>query len=285
MLVDSHCHLNFPEFQDDLDGVVARARAAGVGCMQTICTHMGEFDEVHGIAQRYDDIYCSVGVHPHDSGKTELAEVEDLVERAKLPKVIGIGESGLDYYYEKSDRPSQQESFRRHIEAARISGLPIIVHTRDAEDDTIRILHEEYQKGEFKGVIHCFTSTKELAEKSLEIGMYISISGIATFKNAQDIRDTIKIIPQDRLLIETDAPFLAPVPHRGKPNEPAYVQYTNQLVANETGLTEDNCASITTENFFRLFDKAKNRQALHECAGVYSRRSPGNPGAVSPGRS
>lgn len=257
MLVDSHCHLNFPELKGDLDGVVARAREAGICFMQTICTHMDEFDEVHAIAQAYDGVGCSVGVHPHDSGKTELATVEALVEKAKLDRVIGIGETGLDYYYEKSDRPSQQESFRRHIEAARISGLPIIVHTRDAEDDTIRILHEEYQKGKFKGVIHCFTSTKELAEKSLEIGFCISFSGIVTFKSAQSIRDIIKLVPHDRILIETDAPFLAPVPHRGKTNEPSFVAHTNKLVADEIGLPEDNLASITTTNFFRLFDKAE----------------------------
>lgn len=257
MLVDSHCHLNFPELKGDLDAIVDRARTAGVGYMQTICTEMAEFEGVHAIAQRYPFIGCSVGVHPHDSGKTPLVEVDELVEKAKLDRVIGIGETGLDYYYEHSDRQSQQESFRRHIVAARISGLPIIVHTREADDDTIQILHEEYQQGAFKGVIHCFTSTRELAEKAMEIGFSISISGIATFKNAQDIRDTIKIIPHDRILIETDAPFLAPVPHRGKTNEPSFVSYINALVAGELGLDEEACATLTTNNFFQLFSKAQ----------------------------
>lgn len=257
MLVDSHCHLNFPELKVDLPGVISRARAAGVGCMQTICTEMDEFDEIYGIASAYADVYCSVGVHPHDSGKTELVDVEALVEKARMDRVIGIGETGLDFYYEHSDRASQEESFRRHIAAARISGLPLIVHSRDADSETIRILHEEYQQGAFKGLIHCFTSTQELADKSLEIGFYISFSGIVTFKNAGAIRSVMKTIPHDRFLIETDAPFLAPMPHRGKSNEPSFVQYTNKLVAQELGMDEETCASHSTENFFRLFDKAK----------------------------
>lgn len=257
VLVDSHCHLNFPELKGDLEGVISRARAAGVGCMQTICTEMAEFDELHNIANTYEDVFCSVGVHPHDSGKTELVDVKELVAKARMDRVIGIGETGLDYYYEHSDRASQQESFRRHIAAARITGLPLIVHSRDADADTISILHEEYQKGEFKGLIHCFTSTQEIADKSLEIGFYISFSGIATFKNAGAIRDVIKTIPHNRFLIETDAPFLAPVPHRGKSNEPSFVQFTNKLVAEQLGMDEETCAKHSTENFFRLFDKAK----------------------------
>lgn len=257
MLVDSHCHLNFSELKADLDGVIARARAAGVGCMQTICTEMEEFDEVYSIAERYDDVYCSVGVHPNDSGKTALVDVEVLVEKARLGKVIGIGETGLDYHYETSDRATQQESFRRHIKASQITGLPIIVHSRDADEDTIAILHEAYQQDKFTGVIHCFTSTQFLADKALEIGFYISFSGIATFKNAQSIRDTLKTVPHDRILIETDAPFLAPMPHRGKTNEPAFVGHTNECVAAELGLDAQACAELTAENFFRLFNKAR----------------------------
>lgn len=255
MLVDSHCHLNFPELKADLDGVIRRAHDAGVGVMQNICTEMAEFDEIYEMTQRYADVYCSVGVHPNDSGKAELVTVEELVEKTKLDKVIGIGETGLDYHYEHTDRVFQQQSFRTHIEAARISGLPLIVHSRDADEDTANILHEEYQKGAFKGLIHCFTSTEYLALKSLEIGFYISFSGIVSFKNAEPIRSTLKIIPKDRILIETDAPFLAPVPHRGKSNEPAFVKYTNKSVAETLGLSEDEVASITTSNFFSLFDK------------------------------
>jgi TatD DNase family protein len=257
MLVDSHCHLNFPELKADLDGVVERARAAGVGVMQTICTEMAEFDEIYAITERYEGVYCSVGVHPNDSGKAELVNVEDLVEKTKLPNVIGIGETGLDYHYEHTDRSFQQESFRRHIEAARITGLPLIVHSRDADEDTVNILNDEYQKGKFSGLIHCFTSTEYLAKKSIEIGFYISFSGIVSFKNAESIRSTLKIIPNNMILIETDAPFLAPVPHRGKANEPAFVRYTNKSVADTLKMDEDVVAALTTNNFFNLFSKAK----------------------------
>lgn len=258
-LVDSHCHLNFPDFKDDLDAVVARARAAGVGVMQTICTEMAEFDEVLAIAERYEGIYCSVGVHPNDSGKQEVATAQELVEKAKHPLVIGIGETGLDYHYEYTQRERQKESFLNHIEAARITGLPLIVHTRDAEDDTIDILTSEYQKGKFNGVIHCFTSTKYLAEKAIEIGFYISFSGIITFKNANEIREVVKLVPSDRMLIETDSPFLAPVPNRGKRNEPEYVKYTNDIIANIKGTSPEECATITSNNFFQLFSKAKSK--------------------------
>jgi len=257
MLVDSHCHLNFPDFRDDLDGVVARARENGVGVMQTICTEMAEFDEIYGITERYKDIYCSVGVHPNDSGATEVVSAEELVEKAKFPKVIGIGETGLDYHYEKSDRETQKQSFIEHIKAARESGLPVIVHSRDADEDTVDILKHEMSKGYFKGIIHCFTSTKYLADKSIELGLYISLSGIISFKNAGAIRDAIADVPMDRLLVETDAPFLAPIPHRGKRNEPAFVKYTNKILSEIKQISEGECARITTDNFFRLFDKAK----------------------------
>jgi TatD DNase family protein len=257
MLVDSHCHLNFPDFKDDLDGVIQRARDAGVGVMQTICTDMAEFDEVHAIAQAYPDIYCSVGVHPNDSGDTKIVSAEELIAKTSHEKVIGIGETGLDYYYEKSDRGLQQQSFLEHIKAARVSGLPVIVHTRDADDDTVAILSDEMSKGSFKGLIHCFTSSKHLAEKALELGMYISLSGIISFKSAQNIRDAIAEAPLDRILVETDAPYLAPVPHRGKRNEPSFVIHTNRVLAEIKGITEAECAKATTDNFFRLFDKAQ----------------------------
>lgn len=257
MLVDSHCHLNFPDFKDDLDGVVERARAAGVRVMQTICTEMAEFDEVHGIAQRYDDVYCSVGVHPNESGETKISTAQELISKTSSAKVIGIGETGLDYHYERSDRDTQKASFLEHISAGRQTGLPVIVHTRDADEDTVQILTEEMGKGTFKCLIHCFTSSKYLAEKALELGCYISLSGIISFKNAQSIRDAVKDAPLERLLVETDAPYLAPVPYRGKRNEPSFVIHTNKMLADIKGVSEEECATITTENFFRLFDKAK----------------------------
>jgi TatD DNase family protein len=257
LLVDSHCHLNFPEFKEDIEGVITRARAAGVRVMQTICTEVEEFEEVSGIAAQHEGIYCSVGVHPNESEQKSKAELDFLLSNAAHPKVIGIGETGLDYHYAYSSRPVQQESFRVHIEAARKTKLPIIVHTREADEDTVNILAEEMKKGVFTGVIHCFTSTQYLADKALEMGFYISISGIVTFKTAQSIRDTVKTVPLDRLLVETDAPFLAPIPFRGKRNEPAYTVHTNRVVAELKGISEEECAKATTDNFFRLFNKAK----------------------------
>ena len=256
MLVDSHCHLNFPDFKEDLEGVISRAHEAGVVVMQTICTEMSEFDEVRAIAERHENIYCSVGVHPNDSGKTKIVSAKDLIEKTSSPKVIGIGETGLDYHYEKSDRASQKASFLEHIAAARETGLPLIIHTRDADEDTVVILTEEMAKGGFKGLIHCFTSSKYLADKAVELGFYISVSGIVSFKNAGDIRAALSGVPVDRLLVETDAPYLAPVPNRGKRNEPAFVKYTNKVLADIKGISEEECARVTTENFFRLFDKA-----------------------------
>lgn len=256
MLVDSHCHLNFPEFKADVEGVVARAKAAGVGVMQTICTEMAEFDEVYAIAERFEGVYASVGVHPNDSGKTAIVGHQELVRLAARPKVIGLGETGLDYHYQTSDSASQKASFLEHIQAARICGLPLIIHTRDADEDTVAMLQEEMGKGAFTGVIHCFTSSKYLADKCVEMGFYISLSGIITFKNAQAIRDAIADVPFDRLLVETDAPFLAPVPFRGKTNEPAFTLYTNKMLADIKGISEERCAEMTTDNFFRLFSKA-----------------------------
>lgn len=256
MLVDSHCHLNFPDFKEDLEGVISRAKASGVGVMQTICTEMDEFDEVRGIAQRFEGVFCSVGVHPNESGKTEIVSAQQLIERTSYKEVIGIGETGLDYHYETSDRESQRLSFIEHIKAARETGLPLIIHSRDADEDTVSILSTEMAKGKFKALIHCFTASGYLAEKTVELGCYISLSGIISFKNAQSIRDAIRLIPLDRLLVETDAPYLAPVPHRGKRNEPSFVLHTNKVLAELKGISEEECAHITTDNFFRLFDKA-----------------------------
>lgn len=257
MLVDSHCHLNFPDFAEDLDAVVARAREAGVGVMQTICTEMEEFDQIAGIAERYAGIYCSVGVHPNDSEKVHVPSLEELLEKTKHPKTIGIGETGLDYYYEKSDRSIQQLSFRTHIHCAQASGLPLIVHTRSADEDTVAILREEMARKPFSGVIHCFSASLELAEQALELGFYISFSGIVTFKNASIVHEAARRVPLDRVLVETDSPFLAPVPHRGKRNEPGFTREVNKSVAALKAISEEECAAGTTANFFRLFSKAK----------------------------
>jgi len=259
MLVDSHCHLNFKNFRDDLDAVIERARAAGVTVMQTICTEMDEFDEVHAIARRYDGVYCSVGVHPNDSVEQKQVTAEELIAKTSSPKVIGLGETGLDYHYEHAARDFQKKNFLEHIKASRATDLPVIVHSRDADADTIDILSSEISKCKFKFLIHCFTSGKELAEKSIELGGYISLSGIISFKNAQSIRDAIMNVPMDRLLVETDAPYLAPAPYRGKRNEPSFTIYTNRILAELKGITEQECARITTENFYRLFNKASTR--------------------------
>ncbi len=255
MLVDSHCHLDFPELFDDLDGVVARAREAGVDFMQTICTRLGEFEDVLGIARRYDDIYCSVGVHPHNAATEPGIAPDTIVTLAGDPKVIGVGETGLDYYYENSPRAAQQESFRTHIAAARETGLPLIVHSRDADADTAAILEDEMRAGAFTGLIHCFSTGRELAERAIGIGFYISVAGIVTFKNAEDLRDTVRDVPLERLLVETDAPYLAPAPRRGKPNEPAFVVHTAECIARLKGVSDAAFAAATTENFFRLFTK------------------------------
>lgn len=257
MLVDSHCHLNFPDFKDDINGVIARAKAAGVNIMQTICTEMAEFDDVYSIAENNEGVFCSVGVHPNDSGKQEIVLAQELIGKTSYKKVIGIGETGLDYHYEYSDRGLQKQSFIEHIKAAQATGLPLIVHTRDADEDTMQIINDEISKRSFKFLIHCFTSGKQLADVMVKLGGYISVSGIITFKNAQSIRDALADVPLDRILIETDSPFLAPIPHRGKRNEPSYVTQVNKALAMLKNISEEECAEITTANFFRLFDNVK----------------------------
>ncbi len=256
MLVDSHCHLDFADFVEDFDGVLSRARDAGVMTMQTICTRMTTFEQVRALAHAHDDLWCSVGVHPHNVESEGVVAAADLVAKAADPKVIGIGETGLDFFYDHSPREEQKASFREHIAASRETGLPLIVHTREADDDTMDILEEEMGKGAFPGLIHCFTSSAELARRSLAIGFSISISGIATFKSAQDLRDTILDVPLERLLVETDAPYLAPVPKRGKRNEPSFVKHTAALVAELKAVSEEEIAAVTTDNFFNLFSKA-----------------------------
>ena len=260
-LIDSHCHLDFPEFAPELDAVVARAREAGVGRVLTICTRLSKFDQVLAIAERFERMFCSVGVHPHEAANEADVDLARIVALSKHPKVIGIGEAGLDYYYDKSPRDRQQEVFALHIEAARQSGLPIIVHSRDADEDTVRLLQDGAAKGGLRGVIHCFTSTQYLADAALEMGFCISLSGIVTFKNAEELRKVAKTVPLDRLLVETDSPYLAPMPMRGKRNEPSFVKHTASYVAGMLGLSADELARRTTENFDRLFDKAVAKAA------------------------
>ena len=254
MLVDSHCHLDYLAQDGDLDEVVDRARRAGIGRMLTICTKISEFNVITGIADTYDDVWCSVGIHPHNVATEEPVATGALVELARASWVAGIGETGLDYFYDNSPREDQRRSFRAHIAAARETGLPLIVHTRDADDDTAGILEEEYAKGPFRGVIHCFSTSRQLAERAVKIGFYISLSGILTFKKADGLRETVRGLPIDRLLVETDAPYLAPMPNRGKRNEPAYVVHTAARLAELKGMEPDALAAITTDNFFHLFN-------------------------------
>jgi TatD DNase family protein len=252
-LVDSHCHLDFPDFATERDAVVARARTAGIDTMLTIGTRLDQFDGVRSIAEAYDGIWCSVGAHPHDAADHAVLATEELVGLAKHPKIVGIGETGLDFHYNLSPRETQERVFRTHIAASRASGLPLIIHAREADSEIARILEEEQPP---PGVLHCFSSGRALAETALELGFYISISGIVTFRNADELRAIVQDLPLDRLLVETDAPYLAPVPYRGKRNEPAFVTATATAVAKLKGIAFDQLASATRANFFRLFTKA-----------------------------
>ncbi|MAS07419.1 MAG: LuxR family transcriptional regulator [Ahrensia sp.] len=255
VLVDSHCHLDFPDLAEERDAVVARAREAGIVRMVTISTKVKQFDTIRAIAHAYDDIFCSVGTHPHHADTELDITADDLVRLAEDDKVVAIGEAGLDYYYDNAPREAQAEGFRRHIEAARRTGLPLVIHARDADADMAAILTEETGKGAFPFVLHCFSSGRALAETGIELGGYVSLSGILTFKNSQAIRDIAKDMPADRILVETDAPYLAPPPHRGKRNEPAYVINTAQVLADTRAVTLDEIGETTTENFYRLFSK------------------------------
>jgi TatD DNase family protein len=257
MLADSHCHLNYKGVFEEQAAVLARARTRGVTAMLNISTRESEWDAVMATAEREPDVWASIGIHPHEADQHPDMQTATLVARASHPRVVGIGESGLDYYYDHSDRGRQQASFRAHIAAARETGLPIIVHTRDAEDDTAAILAEELEQGAYTGVIHCFTGTGAFADKALALGFYISISGIVTFKNARDLQETAARLPMERLLIETDAPFLAPVPHRGKPGEPGFVADTAAFLANLRGDDVGALQQRTAENFHRLFAKTQ----------------------------
>ncbi|MHA6719377.1 TatD family hydrolase [Sphingomonas sp. RS6] len=256
-LADSHCHLIYKGLGEQQPEVLARARDAGVVAMLNISTRENEWDEVIAVAEREADVWASVGIHPHEADTHPHVDTAKLVERAQHPRVVGIGESGLDYYYDHSDRDRQRASFRAHLAASRETQLPIIVHTRDAEADTADILRDEMGKGAFPGVIHCFTASREFAEVALELGFYISISGIVTFKNARDLQETAAALPLERLLIETDAPFLAPVPHRGKTGEPAFVADTCRFLAQLRGEDPGALAEATRANFHTLFAKTR----------------------------
>lgn len=257
MFVDSHCHLNYKGLIEQQADVIARARAAGVTTMLTISTREREWNEIVAIAERHDDIWASIGIHPHEADTHAHITAETLIARAAHPRVVGIGETGLDYYYDHSDRSRQADNFRAHIAAARATGLPLIVHTRDAEDDTAAIISDEMGKGAFPCLIHCFTASGGFADTMLALGCYISISGIVTFKNAHALQETAARVPADRLLIETDAPFLAPVPHRGKTGEPAFVADTARFLADLRGIDVMTLAATTSANFFTLFQKAE----------------------------
>lgn len=254
MLVDSHCHLDFPDFQDERDAVVRRAREAGVGLMLTICTHVSRFAQVHAVATAHPEVYCTVGIHPHQAAE-EFAHsgTEGLVALAAEPKVVGIGETGLDYFYDKSPRDLQQESFRRHLRACIATDLPVIVHTRDADADTMRIIREEGAGTRLKGLLHCFSSSRELAEEALEFGFMISFSGIVTFKKSEELREVARAVPADRLLVETDAPYLAPQPHRGERNCPAYVVETARFLAELRGVPYEELEASVEANAQELF--------------------------------
>lgn len=256
MLVDSHCHLEYDSFAAEGDAVVERARAAGVGVCVTIGTKLETFPKTRAVAEKYNNVWCSVGVHPHDAAVEPLTDAQTLVELTKHPKVVGIGETGLDYYYDHSPKAEQATNFLIHIDAAQETHLPLIIHTRDAEDDTVAILEEKLKKAPFTGVLHCFTGSAKLAEAGLRLGLYVSASGIITFKNSEPLREVFRNVPLDRLLVETDAPYLAPIPHRGKRNEPSFVTHTAAMLASLKGVSVEEISRITTENFFRLFTKA-----------------------------
>lgn len=256
MLVDSHCHLDFPDFSGELDDIVSRAAEAGIGTMVTISTRVSKFAGLLAIAEQYPNIFCSVGTHPHNAHEEREITSDQLVRLAGHPKVVAIGEAGLDYHYDNSPREAQAHGFRTHIAAARETGLPLVIHAREADDDIAQILADETGKGAFAFVLHCFSSGRELAMRGIELGGYVSFSGILAFGNSTQLRSIAGDLPPERLLVETDAPFLAPPPHRGKRNEPAYVAHTARVLADTLGIGEEELADLTTANFHRLFSKA-----------------------------
>lgn len=255
MLVDSHCHLDFPDFADELDAVVERAGQAGIERMVTISTRIRQFDQVKRIAERFPSIFCSVGTHPHNADEELDIGADEIAAATNHPKVVAIGEAGLDYYYDNAPREAQQQGLRNHIAAARSSGLPLVIHSRDADEDMAAILQEEYARGAYPAVLHCYSSGRALAETGIALGFYVSFSGILTFKKSDELRTIARDLPADRILVETDAPYLAPMPHRGRRNEPAYVAHTLNVLAETRGVAAEAMAAQTSDNFFRLFAK------------------------------
>jgi TatD DNase family protein len=262
MLVDSHCHLDFPDFQTDLDGVIARARAAGVARIVSISTRVRQHGQLLAIVEQFPDVFCSVGTHPHHAHEELDVTVADLVSRARNPKVVAFGEAGLDYHYDNSPRDAQEQGLRNHIAAARDTGLPLVIHSRNADERMAEMLDEEAGKGAFPAVLHCFTGGRALAERALALGLYISFTGIVTFKKSDELRALAASLPLDRIMVETDAPYLAPGRFRGKRNEPSYVVETAKLLAEIRGISLDEFANRTTANFFRLFHKVPRPAAI-----------------------
>lgn len=261
MLVDSHCHLDFKDFAEDLDAIVARAEAAGVGRIVTISTRVRRQADLLAIAERFPNVYCSIGTHPHEADEEEGIPASELIERTKHPKVVALGEAGLDYFYQYGSREAQERGFRTHIAAARVTGLPLVIHTREADEDCGRILEEEMSKGPFKAVLHCYTGGRELAMKAIALGLSISFTGILTFKKSDALRALAAELPADRIMVETDAPYLAPGKHRGKRNEPSFVVDVARVLAEARGVSFEEISRQTTENFFRLFSKVPAAKA------------------------
>ncbi|RVM01358.1 TatD family hydrolase [Sinorhizobium meliloti] len=255
MLIDTHCHLDFLDFEAERDAIIERARDAGVGQMVTISTRVKRFDTILAIAERYPNVFCSVGTHPHNADEELDVTADDLVRLSAHPKVVAIGEAGLDYFYDNAPRDAQAVGLRRHIAAARTTGLPLVIHSRSADDDMAAILTEESGKGAFPFLLHCFSSGPDLARIGVELGGYVSFSGILTFPKSEELRDIARTVPRDRMIVETDAPYLAPKPFRGKRNEPAYVAHTAEVLAQAIGVSREEIAEITTENAFRIFSK------------------------------
>ena len=261
MLVDSHCHLDFPDFASDLDAIVSRAGAAGIGRIVTISTRVRRLQGLLDIAARFPNVYCTVGTHPHHADEEDGIQAQELIELSRHPKVVGLGEAGLDYFYKHGSPQAQARGFRAHIEAARATGLPLVIHTREADADCQRILEDEVGKGPFKAVLHCYTGGRALAMRAVELGLWVSFTGILTFKNSQSLRDIARDLPADRIMVETDAPYLAPGKHRGKRNEPAFVVETARVLAETRGVSLEEISRQTTENFVRLFDKVPGPNA------------------------
>jgi TatD DNase family protein len=257
MLIDHHCHLDFPDFATDLDGVIARAQAAGVAQMVTISTHIRKFDQIRAIAETYPSVYASIGTHPHNADAERGITAAEIIALSKHPRVVAIGEAGLDYYYQKSSPEAQAEGFRTHIQAARETGLPLEIHTRDADADTAAILADEHAKGAFPFLLHCFTGGRDLAMRAVELGGYVSFTGVVSYKKNDALRAIANEVPLDHILVETDAPFLSPVPFRGKTNEPAFVVHTAAALAEARAIPAADFAKATTDNFYRLFTKAQ----------------------------